>query len=790
MSSSPIADRQMNGQVKRRRLFEQCSCSHCARSTASPLAAPPSSLSSSPSVPSSSFPLHELPATLFSLLTQWLSLPAKLLHLTHLSRTSPRLTPSSFACDTVAWTPSLLARLLPSPSPSPPPPSLLALLSHVPSAVYVGQVGSALTLLCRVLQQPTQLSTSSPSSPLFPGLRAVALLLEGVDPWPVQHLGSQWRNLQALELLLPLPPSNLPSPLPPFPSLRVLRLRARLSSSELAHLLSLPLTSLDLLACKVDCPPSPPTPSLPSLSSLRTLLLPRLSVAWEQAVLSSLTVTDPQATHGGGGQSLQSGCGLERLWLSTVQPAHLTHISLLRRLHTLRLYMWDDEWTPEPDQVADWLSQLTAPSSHLPLLRHLHVEHHGVRYLKLYPDWEDPSMDAGRTWEEWAERLFTVLPAFLCAYSAQLHSLDVQLYCNAGSERDVPYEPRRQLTAALLSCRELRSLKLDSWWLAVAPATSTPASPSYSTTRRSASTSAVLPPSASPTSLCPSLPHLEALLMDFPLGVDEATLALLLDVAPHLQELTLGSGPHFPFDVLVWVGERSHELRTLRLTHTRQGEGGQQANSMTPHRWLTSPQLPPALPQLTSLLFYKTPVDDSGSLRVSADDLSRLFSYLAHSTPSLRCLHLGYDFQVPDTHRHLVSLLAPLTHLRACSDMMIYGLQQGEWKRYWGKRVHTPAMRLMERRAWGQAGESVWTEAALPKVAWGWRKRQEWWTDGELSEESVRVGAMQEEEVWDEVERRMCCFVDQVDGVDGASAFFAALARAYPTPLPAPSVAV
>ena len=45
-----------------------------------------------------------------------------------------------------------------------------------------------------------------------------------------------------------------------------------------------------------------------------------------------------------------------------------------------------------------------------------------------------------------------------------------------------------------------------------------------------------------------------------------------------------------------------------------------------------------------------------------------------------------------------------------------------------------------------------------------------------------------QEEVWDEDMPRMHCFVDQVDGVDGASAFFAAHARAYPTPQPAPSV--
>ena len=67
-------------------------------------------------------------------------------------------------------------------------------------------------------------------------------------------------------------------------------------------------------------------------------------MAWEQAVLSSLTVpdtvTDPQATHEGGEQSPR---GLERLWLSSVQAAHPNYVSRLRHLHILRLYMWDDE---------------------------------------------------------------------------------------------------------------------------------------------------------------------------------------------------------------------------------------------------------------------------------------------------------------------------------------------------------------------------------------------------------------------------------------------------------------
>ena len=64
-----------------------------------------------------------LPIDVFSLVAQRLSLPDKLLHLTHVCRTFPPLTSLSFTCDTLACTATLIARL----SASSPPP-LLSLL--------------------------------------------------------------------------------------------------------------------------------------------------------------------------------------------------------------------------------------------------------------------------------------------------------------------------------------------------------------------------------------------------------------------------------------------------------------------------------------------------------------------------------------------------------------------------------------------------------------------------------------------------------------------------------------
>ena len=72
---------------------------------------------------------------IFDLITQFLPLPDKLLHLTQVCRTFPALIPRSFACDTMTWTATLLDELTASP-----PPPLLALLALVPSAIFVERV--------------------------------------------------------------------------------------------------------------------------------------------------------------------------------------------------------------------------------------------------------------------------------------------------------------------------------------------------------------------------------------------------------------------------------------------------------------------------------------------------------------------------------------------------------------------------------------------------------------------------------------------------------------------------
>ena len=92
---------------------------------------------------------HRLPASLFALVAQFLPLPDKLLQLSHIARAFPPLTPQSFACDTLAWTPTLISRLTASP-----PPPLLSLLALVPRGLFIDSVDprtSSLHALCGLL---------------------------------------------------------------------------------------------------------------------------------------------------------------------------------------------------------------------------------------------------------------------------------------------------------------------------------------------------------------------------------------------------------------------------------------------------------------------------------------------------------------------------------------------------------------------------------------------------------------------------------------------------------------
>ena len=651
----------------------------------------------------------------------FLSLPDKLLHLTRICRTFPRLSSESFAYDTLVWTPTLITQL----SRSPPPP-LLSLLSRVPSALYVGDCGSSLRSLCSLLSPP------GPPSP-FPALRAVTLepmrsrggvngrtfrcLIDTLRLCPhldALHINLYWLSVVSLSPLL--------SPLPLLPCLRTLSLQVKCTKAELLLVLSLPhLTALNLLMTDVAISTPPPHP-FPPLPPLRIFLPPLIqdgrntslrttSTQWQQALLSSLTTSQE-------GAELR----LERLLLVADCASHLRFIPLFRRLQTLQLTV------PGEKDATGELATLYSSLIACPLpLRHLRLQHDLT----------------GRGHDQTDARLRTVLPALVSAYAARLVCLEVDLHryweergreverdavMNISGVRDA-----EAMTAALLSCHSLRRLHITNWWLS---------------------------PSASPPS--PALPQLESLHVEVTSteGIDETTLAVLLDACPHLQELTI-QGCLLSYDVLLWIGGRCHALKTLILVVN--APAGQRYPSLfTPELWqrlspgegerLTAP----ALPLLSTLTWHGLALPHIRPLVFTA-----IASYLVRSAPSLRYLRLAYHEWLEED-RALLCTLGQLAELRGLWLGETGWMQQGALARYWmsAERSREAGMRMRVR----DEEQSVWGEEALP------RTRQAWDQDVRLK---MRAGARREEQVWAGWSGPR--FKDKVAGVRGARAFFTAI---------------
>ena len=377
-------------------------------------------------------------------------------------------------------------------------PTLSAVLARVPSALFAGCNGAP---PAPILSALGCLLTPPCLPPPFPALRSVAFLapyrhLNDGDAYPFSSIVAglcRCPHLQNLHLSLLCIPSSALCPvlsqLLCLSSLRTLRLTADLTMDDLLLLLSVPLTTLDLQASTVNISTPPPSP-FPPLPSLQTLLLPVLSDAgiiepllstpWEQALLTSLSTPLAEGAQ----------VGLERLLGSSIQASSLSYIPLFRRLHTLQLSVFGAAEKDEVDALYDLCTSLTTAS--LPL-RHLHLQN-GVM-----------------------QRLFTAMPPLVSAYAGQLCTLELPYgHCDENNDGVAPQPSAAAadaMTAALLSCHSLRRLQVASWWLA---------------------------PSASPpaTASSPALPHLQSLHLDDASSIDEATLAVLLDQSPHLQELS------------------------------------------------------------------------------------------------------------------------------------------------------------------------------------------------------------------------------------------------------------
>ena len=608
--------------------------------------------------------LHCLPPAIFTLVTQLLPLPDKLLQFTHVSHCFPALTALSFTFDTLVCTPTLISKL----SSSPPPP-LLSLLSHVPYAVYVDPVGDALLILCRFLQPPS-------GAPPLPSLRAVTIIPHvhvkdyGASfaslPKPLAGL-SLCPHLTALDLcvlgIAHNDRSRFLRSLSSLRSLRTLRFTGRVLHKDLLFCLSLPLTSLDLSGCEFDLSARPPA-RFPPLPPLRSLLLGYLhtgggasdnSALWTAALLPALAA-----------QQTGDGAKLERLLLCIQAASQLSYIPLLRHLHTLQLHV--RATSGDERLFVDFYTALI--SSPLPL-RHLSLDHELLN--------EGPQGDRRPS------SAVPLVPALISAYAGQLLSLELRVslqWTELEDERQ-PVGLREQMTAALLSCHGLRRLFIFNGWLSAAVAV----------------------PSA------PALPDLESLALlngSSTLTLDDAALAVLLDAAPHLQELDMRASK-LPSTLVLWISEHCHELRTLIMTAYHDV-----AIDSDTRRWHPLPPRP-ALPHLTSLFLVSAPPVPTEH-HLGATLLTEVFSFLVHSTPALRYLRLPFKSDLKE-HGESLSLLGGLTQLKGLHLGVQRWMDDESLERFW----HTDEEPRLLREARGEERD-IWGEHDLPKpTCWWWK---------------------------------------------------------------------
>ena len=425
---------------------------------------------------------------------------------------------------------------------------------------------------------------------------------------------------------------------------------------------------------------------------------------------------------------------LERLCLPTVASSNLCYIPQLRHLHTLQLHV---STVSRGQEVVDFYAALIA--SPLPL-RHLRLAHDAV-------------LNEG-TAVDWASRLFTSLPTFISVYAGRLLTLGL-LQSRTSFIDSSPAEVAEAMTAALLSCHGLRRLEVSDWWLS----------------------------SDVPRSSSPAFPDLESLELYMESDACEDNLALLLDAAPHLQELHLRAH-RLPCDVLLWVGQRCHELRTLEMSARRRGDFSNLPQPVFPlvatkwplmdldaldhQRWRSLSAT--ALPQLTSLLYGVPLSPNTPSDGLTGEEhhplvvfFTRFASYVVHSAPALRSLR--FPIVEVDGYRVPLSLLSGLRHLRRLS-LGQHGHQwmhRGALEKCWTRRAQEGSR---VQRGPTAREDSLWGREVLPRPRLPWRQTEE--------PELMRGGMRPEVEVVEAVagEWQPSMFREEVDGMTGAAAFF------------------
>ena len=662
--------------------------------------------------------LHILPPDLFPNITQCLSLRNKLANLTHVCKAFPSLTPACFIFDPLTFTPFLIRRFTDSPFPP-------TLLSRVPYAVLVDpDVTSrgAVNALGHLLH-PASLV------PPFPSLRAVTfgpswkdgddqeeeddeVFIEGehddefagspvarLKPLDSPLAGLRLcPHLRVLQLACTLRTADL-TILLSMRQLHTLRLQVSLSTEQLLLLVAMPLTTLDMETTSVTCLDAPPSPFATFSPTLRIFLFPHvynriesdndMASLWMRALLASLTTPQEAAT-----------LGLERLSVS-MNSDDLHGLTRLARLSALQLHVYDDK--QGSDELVNFYGSITATP--FPHLLHLRVKH----------KWRS---DRGDQPNYLPHASLIALAAVMSTYSGQLHTLELlHSFVAMVAIQPAAASVAATMTAALLSCRSLRRLRIADWWL--------------STSVRAAAS--------------PALPRLESLRVDVVQGIDEPTLAVLLDEAPGLQDLHIRSGSPLPYDVLLWIADRSHELRTLvveveekrfwLMDHSRRSSSV--ASTMTDTRWDALPPRP-ALPQLTTAILHSIRTDPK---RRSAC-FSRLVAFLVHSTPALHyCSLLDHWWAGRRSMQPALLGMAQLPKLAVLS--LGRGRTVRRWmsrrpEMFWWSRPPKGTVEWYARQ--GRQRDDMWGEQPLPWPTWLRRNS--------TNQERMRGGARWVEEVW------------------------------------------
>ena len=573
----------------------------------------PTSLHTSSTLP---FPFHLLPVDLFAAIAQWLTLRHKLLSLTVVSRSFPRLTPACFTHNLV-WlstaaqlngihhlsSSSLLSRVgsmvvtnwgeWQIPTISSGPLSYLSYTSHLGRTMAPFSSLLSLTMSLHSMAA-TLFDQLFPSPAAFPLLRRLRLSLHETQASQVHpnltadpnSLDGTWQSMRSLAHL---------------PSLASLTLRhTHMDTDTFAFLLSLPLHHLDLRTVELwrgalardeadGRTPKPAPPPRPSVnSSISSLILPKMKQSDDQ-YLSTLLTRLGRSQQVAGETGERSGSGLRAVSTDTPSDNNTLEALVSSPLSSSLTALHVTEYARK--------RRVITPS--LPHLRHLHC----------------PADNYGKSMGRGLHLVHAV--------ASQLLSLDL----DASLEADKDGQHGGHVLTAIAACTLLTSLTLCGGGF---------------------------DPPPSPL-LLPTVRRVR-------LTVPSAALCYILSACPALEVCELRAADVLSWAVMAALAELRHLLRVVCIltpNEARFFNSGPQEEVLASVRQRPDTS-PPLFPSLISLhLDRLNPHYPATFLPVSPDFLSGL-AFLLHAAPlrylSIQCVKWRVQELAP---------LSGLRHLRA-----------------------------------------------------------------------------------------------------------------------------